>query len=78
MIAGPLLVIAYNAELIVHTDTGFAAAWGAFPVLTGYVAQTGRIAAAPMLAAAAAHALSLAMSWAIALLAAGLAVACLT
>ncbi len=63
MIAGPLLVVAYNAELfggIVHTDTGFAAAWGAFPVLTGYVAQTGRIAVAPVLAAAAAHAMSLA------------------
>jgi hypothetical protein len=63
LIAGPLLVIAYNAELfggIVHTDVGFAAAWGAFPVLTGYVAETGRLAIAPVLAAAAALALSLA------------------
>jgi hypothetical protein len=61
MVAGPVLVIAYNAELfggIVHTDLGFAAAWGAFPVLTGYVAQTGRLAVAPVLAAAAALALS--------------------
>jgi hypothetical protein len=44
LLAGPLLVIAYNAELfggIVHTDAGFAAAWGAFPLLTSYVAQTG-------------------------------------
>ena len=43
LLAGPLLVIAYNAELfggIVHTDAGFAAAWGAFPLLTSYVAQT--------------------------------------
>ena len=24
---------------LVHTDFGFAAAWGAFPVLTAYVAQ---------------------------------------
>jgi len=41
MVAGPFLVIAYNAELfggIVHTDAGFAAAWGAFPLLTAYVA----------------------------------------
>ena len=28
---------------IVHNDVGFAAAWGAFPVLTAYVAQTGRL-----------------------------------
>jgi hypothetical protein len=63
MIAGPVLVVAYNAELlhgIVHTDVGFAAAWGAFPVLTAYVAQTGRLAAGPVLAAAAALALSVA------------------
>lgn len=61
MIAGPVLVIAYNAELfggIVHTDLGFAAAWGAFPVLTGYVAQTGALAVPPVLAAAGALALS--------------------
>jgi hypothetical protein len=61
MIVGPLLVVAYNAELlrgIIHTDLGFAAAWGAFPVLTAYVAQTGRLAAAPVVAAAAALALS--------------------
>jgi hypothetical protein len=61
MIAGPALVIAYNAELfggVVHTDLGFAAAWGAFPVLTGYVAQTGRLAAAPVIAAGAALGLS--------------------
>ena len=61
MVAGPTLVVAYNAELfggLVHTDLGFAAAWGAFPVLTGYVAQTGRLAVAPVLAAAAALGLS--------------------
>ena len=61
MIAGPLLVIGYNAELfggLIHTDLGFAAAWGAFPALTGYVAQAGRLAVAPVLAAAAAMALS--------------------
>jgi hypothetical protein len=61
MIIGPFLVVAYNAELlggIIHTDLGFAAAWGAFPVLTAYAAETGRLAAAPVLAAAAALALS--------------------
>jgi len=61
MIVGPVLVLAYNAELfggIIHTDLGFAAAWGAFPVLTAYAAQTGRLALAPVLAAVAALALS--------------------
>lgn len=61
MVAGPVLVIGYNAELfggIMHTDAGFAAAWGAFPVLTGYVAQAGSLAAAPVLAAGGAFALS--------------------
>jgi hypothetical protein len=41
-----------------HTDFGFAAAWGAFPVLTAYVAQAGSLALAPVLAAAGAFALS--------------------
>jgi hypothetical protein len=61
MVAGPILVIAYNAELFggaAHTDFGFAAAWGAFPVLVGYVAQTGTLAVAPVLAAVGAFALS--------------------
>jgi hypothetical protein len=61
MVVGPVLVIAYNAELfggIIHTDLGFAAAWGAFPVLTAYAAQTGRLALAPVLAAMAALAMS--------------------
>jgi hypothetical protein len=61
MVAGPILVIAYNAELfggIVHNDLGFAAAWGAFPVLTGYAAQDGNLAPAALGAAAAALALS--------------------
>ena len=61
MVAGPILVIGYNAELFgggMHTDLGFAAAWGAFPVLTGYVAQAATLAIAPLLAAAGAFALS--------------------
>jgi hypothetical protein len=61
MIAGPALVVAYNVELFggaVHTDLGFAAAWGAFPALTGYVAQDGTISWAAVLAAGGALALS--------------------
>ncbi len=61
IVVGPLLVVAYNAELfggLVHTDAGFAAAWGAFPVLTAYVAQAKTLALAPVIAAAAAFALS--------------------
>jgi hypothetical protein len=63
IVAGPVLVVAYNAELfggLVHTDAGFALAWGSFPVLVGYVAQAGRLAVAALLAAAAAYALSFA------------------
>jgi hypothetical protein len=61
LVIGPVLVIAYNAELfggVIHTDLGFAVSWGAFPVLTGYAAQTGNLALAPVLAAAGALALS--------------------
>jgi hypothetical protein len=57
---GAVLVPAYNLELALHTDRGFALAWGAFPALTGYFveAQTLRIEA--LAAAAYAFALSLA------------------
>jgi hypothetical protein len=61
LVAGPLLVVGYNFELfggIIHNDVGFAASWGAFPVLTAYVAQTGRLAAAPVIAAVGAFGLS--------------------
>ena len=63
LVLGPLLVLAYNLELfggLVHSDVGFALAWGSFPVLVAYVAQTGRLALAPVLAAAGAFALSVA------------------
>jgi hypothetical protein len=61
IVVGPILVVAYNLELFggrVHTDFGFAAAWGAFPLLTGYVAQAGRLDAAAVIAALGAFALS--------------------
>jgi hypothetical protein len=61
--AGGLLVPAYNLELFggrLHTDVWFALAWGAFPVVTGYVAVAGTIAPEAVLAAAWAALLSLA------------------
>ena len=58
---GPLLVAGYNLELFggrVHTDVGFALAWGAFPAVTGYFAQAERIDLVAVLAGAAAFACS--------------------
>jgi hypothetical protein len=60
---GPLLVLGYNLELfggVIHTDLGFAAAWGAFPVLVGYFVQAERIDLTAALAATAALGFSLA------------------
>ena len=60
---GPFLVLGYNLELFggwIHTDLGFAAAWGAFPVLVAYFVQAGRLDVTATLAAAAALGLSLA------------------
>ena len=54
IVVGPVLVVAYNFELfggVLHNTVGLAASWGAFPVLTAYVAQTGRLAVAPVIAA---------------------------
>jgi hypothetical protein len=61
LVIGPLLVVAYNAELFggyIHTDLGFAASWGAFPLLTGYVAQAGHLGIAAVFGALAALGLS--------------------
>jgi hypothetical protein len=66
MLVGPLLVLGYNMELFggrIHTDVGFALAWGSFPVLVAYVAQTGGLAAAPFIAAAAAFFVSAAQRY---------------
>jgi hypothetical protein len=46
MVAGVFLVVAYNLELFggaVHSNLWFALAWGAFPVLTAYFAQTANV-----------------------------------
>jgi hypothetical protein len=61
IVIGPLLVIAYNAEWFggrIHTDAGFALAWGAFPLLTAYVAQAESVSLAAALGAVAAFGLS--------------------
>jgi hypothetical protein len=63
MVIGPLLVLGYNLELfggIVHSNVGFAAAWGAFPVLTSYFVQAGRIDVTAVLGAVAALSFALA------------------
>ncbi len=60
---GAFLVPAYNLELFrgrFHSDLWFALAWGAFPVLTGYLACTGTIRLVAIVAAAWATVLSLA------------------
>jgi hypothetical protein len=60
---GPLLVLGYNLELFggwIHTDVGFAAAWGAFPVLVAYFVQAGRLDPTAAFGAAAAFGISLA------------------
>lgn len=59
--AGVLFVFAYNLELLggrLHSDLWFALSWGAFPLLTAYFAQTGRLSLAALAAAAAAYAMS--------------------
>jgi asparagine N-glycosylation enzyme membrane subunit Stt3 len=58
---GVVLVVAYNLELWggrLHTDAVFAAAWGAFPLLTAYYAQTATIRPAAVVGAVFAYGLS--------------------
>lgn len=60
---GAALVPVYNLELLggrIHTDLGFGLAWGAFPLVTAYVAQTGVVRLETALAATWATLLSLA------------------
>ena len=60
---GAALVPVYNLELLggrIHTDVGFGFAWGAFPLVTAYVAQTGAFRVETALAATWATLLSLA------------------
>ena len=58
---GVFFVFAYNLELLggkLHGDFWFALSWGAFPLVTAYFAQTGRISIGAVAAAAGAFALS--------------------
>jgi hypothetical protein len=51
---GAALVPVYNLELLggaIHNGAGFAVAWGAFPLLTGYFASAGTITWEALLAA---------------------------
>lgn len=59
--AGAAIVIAYNLEVWggrLHNDATFALAWGAFPVLTAYYAQSSTLRPAALVAAAFAYGLS--------------------
>jgi hypothetical protein len=61
VVAGGFIVVAYNLELFggaFHSDLWFALAWGAFPALTAFFAQTSRITIAAVGAAAACAMLS--------------------
>ena len=58
---GVFLVVAYNLELFggaVHSDLWFALAWGAFPALTAFFAQTASVTVAAIALAAACAAIS--------------------
>ena len=60
---GVFIVVAYNLELFggrFHGDAWFALAWGAFPLLTAYLAAAERLAAEALLAGGSAALLSLA------------------
>jgi hypothetical protein len=61
IVVGGFLVVAYNLELFggaFHSDLWFALAWGAFPVLTAFFAQTATVTVAAVLAAGACAAFS--------------------
>ena len=61
IVVGVALTVGYNLELFggrLHNDVVFAAAWGAFPLLTGYYAQVATLRFPAVAAAAAAYWLS--------------------
>jgi hypothetical protein len=58
---GVVLTVGYNLELLggrLHNDVVFAAAWGAFPMLTAYYAQAETIRLPAVVAAAGAYTLT--------------------
>lgn len=63
IVVGAGLAFGYNLEWfggVVHNGVGFALAWGAFPVVTGFYAQHWTMSTAGVVAAAAAFAMTLA------------------
>jgi hypothetical protein len=61
IMVGVVLAVGHNLELLggrLHNDITFAAAWGAFPVLTAYYIQAGTLSLAGVAAAGAAFGLS--------------------
>jgi hypothetical protein len=63
VVFGTFIVVAYNLELFggrLHSDTWFALAWGAFPVLTAYVGAAETLRPVAVLAATFAAFMSLA------------------
>ncbi|HSJ51380.1 MAG TPA: hypothetical protein VLA90_08860 [Actinomycetota bacterium] len=61
IVVGAFLVLAYNLELVggtFHSDLWFALAWGAFPALTAFFAQTAEVRPEAVAAAAACAAIS--------------------
>jgi hypothetical protein len=51
---GVIIALGYNLEMFrgrLHTDALFSLSWGAFPLLTAYFAQHGRLSVASVLAA---------------------------
>jgi hypothetical protein len=64
---GAVLVVGYNLELFggrLHTDWSFALAWGGFPVVVGFVAQSPDYTSRSLAAAAAAAAAGVGTSYA--------------
>jgi hypothetical protein len=62
---GIVLVLGYNLELFggrLHTDFGFAVAWGGFPVVVGFLAQHPALAHANTIGAVAATLAAVALS----------------
>jgi hypothetical protein len=58
---GTFIVLAYNLELFggaFHSDAWFALSWGAFPALTGYIAQAGTVSVEAIAVAVGCFALS--------------------
>jgi hypothetical protein len=63
VLAGPVLVVAYNLELFggrVHSDVWFALAWGAFPAFTGFWVNALELTLPGVAVTAACYALSVA------------------